>query len=852
MADAIGVPLDENSLPRNDSEGRKRLSYDQAKQLVRKSSAHLLQMLDTSKSSPTEMDLDLDSFYYSRLRRRTQFAQQISNTLVAAGIPADAVAAGAEEAASPSKRRGIGMTLSPGEEYENYQKVQATMMEDDENEDGMDEVPQEEEEEQDEDEPSENKAPPLIRSRSANSKTPKNEAIEREELRKAAGITIKSAPGRRHAAVHTDRTIRGKEDIARPTPSMIDPLGRFRLFWDIMSITFIFYNAIVLPFKASFDVEAKDNPFETVLDIFFLIDMALTFNTAVEKEGSIRYNRRLVAEGYLKTWFIVDLIAALPYGFIFTEDGNYSATLRKSVKLLRLIRLLRLLRISRIIRRIQNAIFIRSTLSSLMKYCLMVIFINHWFSCTFHAIGSSNIEHSWIRVQELEEPKANKWDRYVAALYVSVQTLSTIGFGDVAAQSANERLFCVFAMIVGGGIFAYGITNIVELVSSLTIQETVFRQKLDEVNEYMSARELPVKLRMEIREFYHNTRQSRESKLNAEQQILNDISSKLRSKIALSINDQFLRKFPFFIGSEPNFLMELALNMRVIHFAPLEDAIIEGEIGHEMFFIFRGAVEVVKKNVRIGILGENQYFGEMAILSPDNRRTATVRTLCFCELRMLSRARFLEALALFPGMQSKMAQIAQGRAAAVNLDPVNEKHKQKSSHFSGRNIIATAAAALTLSPPAVKMGQNSFTLGKAQIVAPVNVNAAAPATLTPVLSALSSSPTRHSSAARLPLEQRPSERFTAHIRTPTSLRISSNVRRSSGNVSSTGVSPGMSIMIAEVASLLEEATRRQDLLVTQVLNLKKDLDRIRMPVTDIAEANHTNGSLSNVFANSAK
>jgi hypothetical protein len=149
----------------------------------------------------------------------------------------------------------------------------------------------------------------------------------------------------------------------------------------------------------------------------------LTFNTAVEKDGSIRYNRRLVAERYLRAWFAVDLIAALPYGYIFTEDGNYSSTLRKSVKLLRLVRLLRLLRISRILRRIQNAVFIRSTLSSLLKYCLMVIFINHWFSCTFHAIGASNIERSWIRVQGLEEPNASKWDRYVAALYVAVQTL---------------------------------------------------------------------------------------------------------------------------------------------------------------------------------------------------------------------------------------------------------------------------------------------------------------------------------------------------------------------------------------------------------------------------------------------
>ncbi|KAE9015954.1 hypothetical protein PR001_g13936 [Phytophthora rubi] len=880
MADSIGVQLSDKSQPRNESDGRnsnKRKSYDQAKHLVRKGSAHLLQILDSSKPSPTELDLDLDAFYYSRLRRRTQFAQQISNTLLAAGISTDAAAAGAEEAASPSKKRAIGMTLSPGEEYENYQKMQATIMGEDRiTEDGMDAARTEDDDDDEEEEPlppiaPNIKGPSLKRFVSSKAKIPSDDAAEREELRRAAGVTIRAAPSRRNIALHTERTIRGKEDLVRPTTRMIDPLGRFRLVWDLLSISFIFYNAIVLPFKASFDVNAQDNPFETFLDAFFLLDIILTFNTAIEKDGSIRYNRQLVTERYLRTWFIVDLTAALPYGYIFTENGNYSAKLRKSIKLLRLIRLLRLLRISRIVRRIQNAVFIRSTLSSLMKYCLMVIFINHWFSCTFHAIGDSDIEHSWIKVQGLEEPNANKWDRYVAALYVSVQTLSTIGFGDISAQSPNERLFCVFAMIVGGGFFAYGITNIVELVSSLTIQETHFRQKIDEVNEYMSARELPAKLRMEIREFYHNTRQSRESKLNSEQQILNDLSSKLRSKIALSINDQFLRKFPFFTGSEPNFLMELALNMRVIHFAPLEDAIIEGEFGHEMFFIFRGAVEIVKQNVRVGILGENQYFGEMAILSPDNRRTATVRTLCFCELRMLSRARFLEALALFPAMQPKMAQIAQCRATS-KPEPANEKQKQKLSQFSGSNIIATAAAALSLSPPTTKPEPKSSTAGRLHVVTPAPATAAGesstattsakvaqattsmtkdavtPPPLRSTIAFQPPSPTRHSSAARLPLEQRPSERFTAHLRAPTSMRINSNVRRSSANLGAAGVSAGMSIMINEVSSLLEEATRRQDLLLNHVLRLKKDLDAIRKPERHRIER-RASENLSDLVAN---
>ncbi|RLN37054.1 hypothetical protein BBJ28_00020381, partial [Nothophytophthora sp. Chile5] len=278
----------------------------------------------------------------------------------------------------------------------------------------------------------------------------------------------------------------------------------------------------------------------------------------------------------------------------------------------------------------------------------------------------------------------------------------------------------------------------------------------------------------------------------------------------------------------PNFLMELALNMRVIHFAPLEDAIIEGEIGHEMFFIFHGAVEVVKKSVRIGILGENQYFGEMAILSPDNRRTATVRTLCFCELRMLSRARFLEALALFPAMQGKMAQIAQGRAAATQLQPIQEK--QKPPQPAG----AIANAAFALTHAAMKQELVGHDGGLPPLLD------ATPTAMKPMLgmaTPLATTPTRNSSTARLRLQdpqRKNSGPFAGGVRATTSARISSNVRRSSSSSNIVGVSPGLSIMISEVASLLEEATRRQELLVAQVLKLKGDMDKMRTPIADIS------------------
>lgn len=153
----------------------------------------------------------------------------------------------------------------------------------------------------------------------------------------------------------------------------------------------------------------------------------MTFNTAVDVDGSIRYDRRLAATNYLNSWFAVDLVAALPYAYMVpssASNATKTASLVKSLKLLRLVRLLRLFRISRILRRIQNAVFIRSTLSSLIKYCMLVTFVSHWFSCVFHGIGVSHESGAnWISAQAFGDLETTKWDRYVAALYFAVQTL---------------------------------------------------------------------------------------------------------------------------------------------------------------------------------------------------------------------------------------------------------------------------------------------------------------------------------------------------------------------------------------------------------------------------------------------
>jgi CRP-like cAMP-binding protein len=61
---------------------------------------------------------------------------------------------------------------------------------------------------------------------------------------------------------------------------------------------------------------------------------------------------------------------------------------------------------------------------------------------------------------------------------------------------------------------------------------------------------------------------------------------------------------------------------------------------------------------RVVILGQRSYFGESAVLKENQVRTATVRTLCFSELRALSRDAFLQALEKTPNMKGQVSYYA--------------------------------------------------------------------------------------------------------------------------------------------------------------------------------------------------
>jgi hyperpolarization activated cyclic nucleotide-gated potassium channel 2 len=99
--------------------------------------------------------------------------------------------------------------------------------------------------------------------------------------------------------------------------------------------------------------------FEIFIDTFFMIDVCINLYTGYYKKGSLVMKRRHIMCRYLKTWFIIDLLASIPFTWFISDDDLYNedgelmrkeAMAHHTSQLLRLLKLFRFMRIIRLIR----------------------------------------------------------------------------------------------------------------------------------------------------------------------------------------------------------------------------------------------------------------------------------------------------------------------------------------------------------------------------------------------------------------------------------------------------------------------------------------------------------------------
>ncbi len=431
-----------------------------------------------------------------------------------------------------------------------------------------------------------------------------------------------------------------------------------KIGWDLLVLAAAFTAAIVIPYRMVAGVVAFDGLYGFIT-IVFSMDILVHFNTQVMTGLKNLDHRRLVARFYLSSWFVPDVLAALPLASFawFIAPGDISGML--FFKGLFILHLIKLLKVPFMIKVLKDRVNVPPALTRILVFLFWFAILAHFMSLGWLAIGAGEQQRTFS-------------DQYLRALYWCITTITTIGYGDYGPShdSNLQILYTIAAQIMGVGMFSYIIGNMATLIVNLDSARTQFQTRVEEIRNCMRIQRIPAPIQERVKEYYHYLWNTRQGLSN--DKFMMELPQSLRMEIALHLNRSILEKVELFKDADDVFIRAVIEKLDPMVFLPGDWIIRQGEFGSCMYFLSRGEVEISANGVPIAKLPEGSAFGETAILRGE-RRNASVQTLAYCDVYRLSKADFDMLRGEFPEFDTKVRAIVDARVKAT-CDDASCKH----------------------------------------------------------------------------------------------------------------------------------------------------------------------------------
>ncbi|XP_043523176.1 cyclic nucleotide-gated cation channel alpha-3-like, partial [Frieseomelitta varia] len=455
---------------------------------------------------------------------------------------------------------------------------------------------------------------------------------------------------------------------------IFDPAGRLCYYWSmVVSLAFL-YNFWVIIYRFAFqEINGETRWVWFCLDYFsdflYVLDIVFHIRTGYLEDGVLQTDATKLRNHYTNsTTFYMDILCLLPLDFLYLSIG-FNSILR-SFRLVKIYRFWAFM--DRTERHTNYPNLFRST--SLIHY-LLVIF--HWNGCLYHIIYKNNGfgSKNWVFS---DSETADVVKQYLQSYYWCTLALTTIG--DLPRpRSKGEYLFVIAQLLFGLLLFATVLGHVANIVTSVSAARKEFQAKLDGVKTYMRMRRVPKHLQVKVIKWFDYLWLTQ--KCSDEEKAVSCLPDKLKAEIAINVHLDTLRRVEIFQNTEAGFLCELVLRLRPVLFSPGDYICRKGEVGKEMYIVNRGRLQVVADNGKtvLATLKAGSYFGEISILNMrtagkecGNRRTASVRSVGYSDLFVLSKKDMWDVLKEYPAARIRLEAIAVKRLEKYKRAPLEK------------------------------------------------------------------------------------------------------------------------------------------------------------------------------------
>lgn len=407
--------------------------------------------------------------------------------------------------------------------------------------------------------------------------------------------------------------------------------------WNIILLSSALAFSIMLPLDFIFNFKADKNFFAVLrfVDVIFILDLFFTAWKYYKGKNEFVFEQGTGILRYIKTWFIVDLISVLP--IVFVPDDSIFILLRL-IKFLKLIQLMKLYK---------NREIRIAGLLSFLYFGFWFIQITHWLACGWLYFKGSNSEMTRL-------------DNYIRALYWTITTVTTIGYGDIIPTTTAQTIYVMVVEIIGVGMYGFIIGNIANILSKKDLSKQQYQDNLDNLSSLIKLRKIPGEVQQRLRDYYTYIYYQKFG--YDEENFINKLPKSLAGEVSYYIKKDLISKIPLFHDASQEFIEEIAIHLKPIVVVPNSFVFREGDVAKEMYFVVSGKLKVIIETEKkeIAELNNGDFFGEIAIFE-NIKRTASVKAVTYCDLYVLTKDKYHEVAESYPEIAQVIEQEAKLR-----------------------------------------------------------------------------------------------------------------------------------------------------------------------------------------------
>ncbi|UZR94539.1 cyclic nucleotide-gated ion channel [Chondrinema litorale] len=409
----------------------------------------------------------------------------------------------------------------------------------------------------------------------------------------------------------------------------------FDYIWNTLVIVSTSFLAIVIPLDLEYNV--FNNTWLSGINLciyaIYFIDILVCKDRILHTSSTNNFQEKAYARNPFRRWIYADIIALIPFHLIF------------GMPFLALLRLAKIPKVLSYLQYFRYYMVRYSTTITGLYFAFCLIHLSHWVSC------------GWLLLIK-QDPNLDTTSNYIRALYWSVTTLTTVGFGDITPNINNnsELIYTMIVQLMGVGVYGLVIGNVAGLIAKNDPAKIQYLENIEKLKALIRSRRLPPHLQHKIRDYFTYLWQNRLG--YDETSFLKKLPDNLQQELSMHLKSEIVEQIDIFKGASDNFIKEIAMFLEPELVTPEDIIFKKGDVGSAMYFLVRGTLKIIDDEGKvINIMHGGDFFGEIALFM-QTPRSATVASVTYCDLYKLKKNEFDKVIENYPQIASKIKQQA--------------------------------------------------------------------------------------------------------------------------------------------------------------------------------------------------